>query len=684
MTTAARACLRAGAIAWLAGLCALSAAPALRAQTEAAAPAPRAAERIEQLEILGRGQPLEAAAGLEELLPRLEPFTPDRLEALTVRGLLLAAASQKAAAEAIAGDLDRWARARNAPEASAAATLVRARVVSQGSALKRADRLFGEALARLPETAPAAQRYRAAVLAARVKEGLGQLDEAVRLGQVAQQIADAGGTPWRRAEARTTLAYTYHQARQVERARVLNDEAIVLAEAAGDWHALGRAHNVASILLDGAGDPAAELRHMQLAIEHARRGGSRADEGLYLANLADHYLQTGDYATALELAEKALPIARELKDPTGESVALANIGLAHISLQRIELGKRFLGEAIALDEQRGSLTGMALFQGELGKYLERAGDLAGAVEAYHQHRRLADEILQRDQQDAILALQEQFDADRREREIQLLNRENEVQAEQLRRVELQQRLWWLLAASAVLSVAVLALMARRVRQDNQRLASVNRALKVQSERDPLTGLSNRRHVQAALGQRAPGERFAGSLFLIDVDHFKRINDSHGHGAGDAVLVEVARRLAQTLREQDMIVRWGGEEFLVVVRGQAPEAADPLAQRLLAALSAEPVRHEGREIEITGSIGYASFPMAPAGVAVSWEGAVNLVDTAMYLAKAHGRNRAYGVRRLHVDDEAGVERIARSLEAAWREGRVELNLVHAGQVREAAA
>ncbi len=88
----------------------------------------------------------------------------------------------------------------------------------------------------------------------------------------------------------------------------------------------------------------------------------------------------------------------------------------------------------------------------------------------------------------------------------------------------------------------------------------------------------------------------------------------------------------------------------------------------------PVRHEGRVVPVTGSIGYATFPIEPTRLAVSWERAINLVDTAMYLAKAHGRNRAYGVRLLHASDEAQLDGITRALETAWRDGQVALTLL----------
>ena len=236
---------------------------------------------------------------------------------------------------------------------------------------------------------------------------------------------------------------------------------------------------------------------------------------------------------------------------------------------------------------------------------------------------------------------------------------------------LEQTLWWLLAAGCLLSLTVVALLMRRVRHTNQRLASSNALLKVQSEIDPLTGLANRRHFQIAMRKLAADGKLSGTVFLADIDHFKRINDCWGHATGDAVLVEVARRLRGMLREPDLIVRWGGEEFLIVVRSLGPEAVEALAQRMLDVVGGTPVQHEGFSIGATMSIGYATFPIEPTLLAVSWERAINLVDTALYLAKAHGRNRAYGVRTLHARDEPQLDAIGKSLESAWRAGEVAL-------------
>ena len=640
-------------------------------------PAEETTLRIRALESLGRARPTEAAAQLEQLRTSTPEFSPQRLELLTVQGLMLAVASQAEGAESVAATLDTWGRKPGvalAKEAAAATLLVRARSTARSGDLRRAEAMLQEAIEHLPTKLLALHRLRLVAALGYIKNESGKLEDAVRLNHEALALADQQGELWRRSEARSALAYSYFSAKQPERARVLNDEAIALATQAHDGVALGRAYNTAAIVLEGLNDLPGERRSLELAIEHAHRAGAKIHEVQYLANLADFFLKNGDYKTALAQSERALPLARELKDGISETVALANLGLAHISLQHLELGKRYVREAIAIDERRGSASGVSDLVRELGIYLEKAGDLPGAVAAYHQHRRLDAGILRDGQQKAILAMQEQYDADGRTRALALLNRENDIKAEQLRRRDLQQRMWGLLAAAFVLSFAVVALLYRRVRQTNQLLSTSNEMLKVQSERDPLTGLANRRHFQAAMRQLAHDGKLSGTVYLIDIDHFKNVNDRHGHGAGDAVLVEVAQRLRDTLREQDLIVRWGGEEFLVVVQSLGAEQVDTLAQRLLGALDHAPVLTGVHQITVTGSIGFATFPMGPASLRVSWERAINLVDTAMYLAKAHGRNRAYGVRLLQARDEAALEEITRSLESAWRDGQVELTLL----------
>jgi diguanylate cyclase (GGDEF)-like protein len=191
------------------------------------------------------------------------------------------------------------------------------------------------------------------------------------------------------------------------------------------------------------------------------------------------------------------------------------------------------------------------------------------------------------------------------------------------------------------------------------LANAEAYLKVQEARhaleeasltDPLTGLRNRRyltqHIEAdvALALRRQADRSKeGSrdlvFFLVDIDHFKQVNDQYGHAAGDAVLRQMKPRLMTVFRDADHLLRWGGEEFLVVARDTDRNRVAELAERLRGVVSESPfVLDDGVRLPKTCSIGVAAFPFSAADArAASWEDVVELADLALYAAKKSGRD-----------------------------------------------
>jgi diguanylate cyclase (GGDEF)-like protein len=205
-------------------------------------------------------------------------------------------------------------------------------------------------------------------------------------------------------------------------------------------------------------------------------------------------------------------------------------------------------------------------------------------------------------------------------------------------------------------------LADEVAARTRELAQANVLLEEAAVTDPLTGLKNRRFF--ALAAPAEAERArrvgpAGSLLLalLDIDHFKRINDSHGHDSGDTVLVEVARRLQQVARGGDFVLRWGGEEFLLLLRDVPADAADTLLRRLLQALADAPVVLDDLSLAVSASIGGVSFPLpAASDAAVSLEQAISLADEALYRAKHAGRNRAMRVLAVGVDGTLECEEV----------------------------
>ena len=628
-------------------------------------------ERLLDIESRLRGRPVEALAALAQVMPSVAEG--DRVEALALQGWLHVRRFDAAGAEQTALALEALAAKAPNPLTHATAGLVRARALSHPGPLGRADRIVTEAWARLPASAPPLLRLRFVETRADIKQRMGKLDEAVALCQEAVTMADSLAIDWRRAEHRTLLAYSLWAAQQIDRAAAVNTEALAIARASGDALAMYAGLNIEGFITMTQGRTEDELRAMRGAVDYARQAGAKREEAVATTNLSDYYLKRGDNATALAVARKALPVAREIKDPGLESVALANAGLALIAMGRAAEGLPLSREALKIQQNVGALTDMSIQQEELGAALEKAGLLKEAWQALSEHRKLADEMFRREHQQAVLELQEGFDAERRQRDLARLGTENNLKEAQLLNRELQQKLWALGVVAGALVLAAVGLLLRRMWRSNTLLQSSNALLKVAGEVDPLTGLANRRHFLDTMQTITAAGPFEGSLLLIDIDHFKRINDQHGHAAGDAVLVELARRLRLALRGEDLTVRWGGEEFLILVRAQPQAQVEALAERLLVTIGGDPVKYEKQTIAVTASIGFATFPLQPALHPIAWERAIDLVDTAMYLAKAHGRNRAYGVRSL--ESEAGAPPAeAGALETAWRAGRADLKAV----------
>lgn len=192
-----------------------------------------------------------------------------------------------------------------------------------------------------------------------------------------------------------------------------------------------------------------------------------------------------------------------------------------------------------------------------------------------------------------------------------------------------------------------AALEKLVQQRTLDLQQANQRLEAISLTDPLTGLHNRRY----LAQQLPADiayyrrdpAFAAgqdvvTFALIDIDHFKAINDGHGHQAGDQVLQEVARRLRALTREGDYVVRWGGEEFLLVFRPMPRCELSVLGHRICSSIAALPYDTGNGTLRVTASlglIGYPPFALSPE--LLGWEQMVSLADRALYIVKEHGRN-----------------------------------------------
>ncbi|WP_395701067.1 diguanylate cyclase [Aquabacterium sp.] len=499
--------------------------------------------------------------------------------------------------------------------------------------------------------------------------------------QAALALSTAAGDSWRQAWTETELALVANAERDEVRAQRHLARAHLLAERHEDVWLDARLLFTEATLASDRGDPDAAQVALQRALALARQAHAPRLEAQALLNLSDRAVRVGHAAEALRMAQQGLAIAQPLKLTRLERILQSNAVLARVALGRQAEARQDF-EALQTAWGAEGITGMQVTTlREYGDALAAAGELKAALEIHHRERKLSQELMLANRDAALAELRTRYDREAQQRHIVQLERDNALKSAELANQGLQRKLWALGAGVLLLATSLMLLLLRRVRQTNRRLERSRARLRVQSERDALTGLANRRHFQSVLqgAVAAPDEGalaggFVGALLMIDIDHFKHINDDHGHAAGDAVLVEVARRIAGAVRGRDTVARWGGEEFLVFAPGLQRDDAEVLAQRLLQVVAGTPVALPGgTPLRVAVSIGHAVFPLPPHRVALSPEQALNLVDMALYTAKSQGRNRAVGIVRADAADAAGLRALESDFERAWREGRVVLRI-----------
>jgi two-component system, cell cycle response regulator len=421
------------------------------------------------------------------------------------------------------------------------------------------------------------------------------------------------------------------------------------------------------------------LEYFERALALRRKLGLAQRMAGTLHNIGDVHLERGEKAAALKAHSEALEIRERVGERWGTAFSRRSVGLVYLAMDRLEEARRELEQALvqgdaigdkglavnirlglaAVDRRSGhpaqavarAQQALDIAKGtsarelqrrsyeELAASLEAAGRTAEALAAYRSFKGISDEILDEGTTRRVASLDKRYEIEKREREL-----EREVNARERQRDAVA-------VAFVLLALGGLGIYWRRT--------STARLAERLSVTDSLTGLKNRRYVhqtigadvassvrrhRAALSGVAPAVDADLVFFLVDVDGFKAVNDTHGHAAGDRVLTEVSRRLETACRQADVVARWGGEEFLIVARftdrGQAAAQAERLRRTVE---EARFTLEGGGALAITCSIGFAAFPFSRQEPdAMGWEQVVAVADHAAYAAKDQGRNAWVGL------------------------------------------
>ncbi|MFZ6640009.1 tetratricopeptide repeat-containing diguanylate cyclase [Undibacterium sp. TC4M20W] len=520
-----------------------------------------------------------------------------------------------------------------------------------------------------------------------VQLAIGNFDKSLPYFLEALKLADQ--VPRRSAQAKLyrmeSIARLYLNMHNAEKALETTNEALAMLPGIDSPKITSSLQMTRGLALIDLGRHDEALEAYKTVLQIATDAGMPAVAATALGNIADYYLHVRKFAEAERAARFSLEKAQVVNDPFAMAIAKANIGFALAGQKKFAQGIGYINEAKKFFMETGSKSDVENLLSEIGNMYEAADMYKEALATVREQQKLSDELFRSDRARAVATLQEQFNAQQRQKQIELLARENQLKDADIKNRQLQQVVLMLAAVIMVMVGVVVFFLYRRVRKTNEKLREVNEQLEFHAVRDPLTGLYNRRSFVDMMKGRAilpEGERREDALdnpdclILMDIDHFKNINDSFGHATGDSVLIEVARRLRSTVRDSDMVLRWGGEEFLIYSPRSNPAQLKGLVERILRSIGEENIQADGASVPVTLTAGFISLPFSGLPEAIcNWEKALQIADMALYLGKVNGRNRAYGVSRLLIAYEEALPVLDHDLSAAIKAGMVELIEVH---------
>ncbi|MFU8784424.1 diguanylate cyclase domain-containing protein [Aliidiomarina sp.] len=365
------------------------------------------------------------------------------------------------------------------------------------------------------------------------------------------------------------------------------------------------------------------------AAESAKQVGDKRVEMLAYNNAGATELLMNNYANAQVYLEQGIAMAKRIGNVNERSVTEFNLGYIKVLQGNYEEGLAEMETAAEVFKSFALPREVSIILSHLANAYELAGEYQLQAATLKEKTDIQEELFQTERDNVISELQVRYEAEEKSLQIQILEQQTKLQQQQLEGQKRQQFFMVLTAFLLFVIIILTGLAYRHSNKINTLLNKANRKLHIQSFHDPLTGLYNRRAIHDFfLADRREANHSHG-IYLIDIDYFKRINDQHGHDVGDTVLVEMGNRLKSCLRENDLVIRWGGEEFLIVIKRIQAEQLAEFADKITHEISKQPIA--GVEISVSG--GGTLYTHSDAS---NWEATLKQIDQLLYQSKNTGR------------------------------------------------
>lgn len=378
------------------------------------------------------------------------------------------------------------------------------------------------------------------------------------------------------------------------------------------------------------GDHQRAKKDMNIALEEADKTGSMRLKTATLANISQLYSTVGRPVEALKMANQCLQQVEEghVKSKIMLAICYEALSSAYLEQQQYDQAILYAHKVLEiLAHSQSKETNWELnILNTLVKAYEAQHEYKLALSYMKQHAELKDRFFRQTVGEEIVHEKSTLERKLYKQEVELLTAQNELQA-----YKLKGQRW-----KEVLFIALFMLISYFVARTVIRLRRANSELQNQNTTDTLTGAFNRRHLDSWLSQPKQVEAHPNYLLaVVDIDHFKSFNDLHGHEVGDRVLIETVHTLQRHLRSQDLLVRWGGEEFVLLIPNEHLSNASNTLERLRSSVEAYTVQLNDQEFKVTISMG--AIQCSASELMNSWESLFNQADTALYRAKRSGRN-----------------------------------------------
>lgn len=507
-----------------------------------------------------------------------------------------------------------------------------------------------------------------------------RFEESLEVMLSALEMQKARGNKGEQQALLNNIGVTYNRIGKLKQALNIYIESLDLAVQLNDIHSEALALlNIAAIQQD-LGDSDAALPNLSRGLAIANQLNDKNLIAQGLNSSAEYYLARADFDKVIELSTEALALADNSGDKTTAVKPRQNLAKAYLGQGKPKHALEYIDQAIRIASALDNKSNLAnVYQLQADIY-QQAGDYARALIAHRRYSDLKNEVFNSESDKKLAALRAQNESLQKDRKIEALASEQQLQAirheqelalrdQVANQADFQRNV---AATLVILLICILFLfyyrrqqtrlnkkLSQLVKERTRELAAKNielgrayTVLETQSLTDQLTKLHNRRFLMQKLPEdlaaTPPGANEQDFVFLLlDLDNFKSVNDTYGHTAGDLVLIQFSELMKQVFRSSDYTIRWGGEEFLVVMRHMNRDNASVYAERLRRTVEQHDfLINDNTSINMTCSIGFACFPDSPGESPIlSWNQVIDVADICLYAAKNSQKNAWIGVASL---------------------------------------